>query len=202
MDMRPENLTDTMLDGQQIAFYESARLELAEMLDGYRIGHSERTAEMCEQLAFAHRVDPFRARMAGLLHDCGKDIALDILQDAEAPELEFLDEETVRMEALHHSVTSAYLARTQFNMNDEEILHAICFHTTGAPEFGNLGIVLYLSDYLEPGRDFSERKQLERKAFSDLRGTCLEVIDHRIARLMKTGREVHPRTEAFRDSLM
>ncbi|HNT35446.1 MAG TPA: bis(5'-nucleosyl)-tetraphosphatase (symmetrical) YqeK [bacterium] len=175
--------------------FDDIRRDLADLLDAERYRHSVRTARVCRVLARRYGVDEERAYLAGLLHDCGKGRSLEILYGERARELERLDALTLETRALHHSFIGAHLSRTRFGVEDAEILDAICFHPTGSDDFGLLGRILYLADYLEPGRKFPDRKKLLDLAFDDLNGVLIEVIERRTTHLKSKGRAVHPRTE-------
>lgn len=175
--------------------FEDIRRDLADLLDTERYRHCVRTARVCRVLARRHGVDESRAYLAGLLHDCGKGRSLDVLYRERAQELDWLDSQTLETRALHHSFIGAHLSRTRFGVNDPEILEAICFHPTGSEGFGLLGRILYLADYLEPGRKFAEREKLLDLAFDDLNGALVEVIERRKNHLESKGRLVHSRTE-------
>ena len=173
--------------------------QLSQILDDYRLNHCRRTAELAGSLASQHAVDEQRAHLAGLLHDCGKGRTIEFLFNEKAQEVEQIDVLTRQTKPLHHSFASAYLARTRFGVRDQEILHAIQYHPTGSPEFGDLGRILYLGDFLEPGRRFAKRDLYVELAMTDLSTALSKVIQARIRHLKAHGKRIHPRTLAFLD---
>ena len=54
---------------------------------------------------------------------------------------------------LLHAKLGAYLAETIYEVKDPEILHAIKVHTTGAADMSVLDKIIYIADFIEPGRD-------------------------------------------------
>ena len=88
-------------------------------------------------------------------------------------------------------------------MEDDELIHAIRFHTLGSADFGNLGFALYAADFLEPGRKVREnwRAKRRRRAPTELKGVVREILAARIGYLLEKGRPLHPRTTDFWNQL-
>ena len=55
---------------------------------------------------------------------------------------------------LWHGPVGAIIARNEFGIEDEDILNAIRFHTTGRAGMSTLEKLIYVSDMIEPGRNF------------------------------------------------
>ena len=70
---------------------------------------------------------------------------------------------------LLHAKVGAFLARVLYEVEDEEILHAISVHTTGAPAMNTLDKIVFIADYIEPKRDKAANlKEIRKTAFEDL----------------------------------
>ena len=54
---------------------------------------------------------------------------------------------------LLHGKVGAYIAKTKFDIDDEEILQAITWHTTGRPNMSLLEKIIFVADYIEPARN-------------------------------------------------
>lgn len=116
--------------------------------------HSLRVGETAKKLAQQYGVDPEKAALAGLLHDCAKAMPQEKL-------LSYVDEnknigrwhieqfEIDNPQSLHCPV-SALLAETNYNINDEEVLDAIRYHSIGRVEMTPLDKVVMLADKIEP----------------------------------------------------
>ena len=52
------------------------------------------------------------------------------------------------------------LSRKEVGITDSEILQAITYHTSGHENMTMLDKVIYVADYIEPGRKFQEWKRL------------------------------------------
>ena len=60
---------------------------------------------------------------------------------------------------LWHAPAGAALVKTEVGITDEDILSAIRFHTSGRPNMTLLEKVVYVADYIEPGRRFPGLKR-------------------------------------------
>ncbi|MFC1660596.1 hypothetical protein ACFL3S_03885 [Gemmatimonadota bacterium] len=135
-----------------------------------------------------------RARWAaaGHLHDALRDADLKELKDG----LGSLGEE-LPPKVLHGPAVARRLRGE--GVGDEEFLHALAFHTLGSPAFGSLGMALYAADFLEPGRRLKDdwRRELRKRAPSDLDRVVLEILQARIQHLLERGRPLRGETIAF-----
>ena len=127
--------------------------QMKEELQGDRYEHTLGVMYTAEALAMRYGVDMTKAAVAGLLHDCAKCIPnaqklkLCKKHDIEISELE------KNNPSLLHAKLGAYMAKMVYGVNDEEILSAIRWHTTGKPDMSMLDIIIYMADYIEPNRD-------------------------------------------------
>ncbi len=89
--------------------------------------------------------------LAALLHDCAKHIATE--REGVVP-------------AVVHQYTGAERAQEIYGIEDEDVLEAIRYHTTGKPDMTPLQKLIFCADVLEDGRDFSGVETL-REAMED-----------------------------------
>ncbi|MDO5037197.1 MAG: bis(5'-nucleosyl)-tetraphosphatase (symmetrical) YqeK [Tissierellia bacterium] len=119
-----------------------------------RFAHNQRVAKTARDLALTHGLDPDRAYLAAILHDIAKTKDLDQLKAlAQAYQVDWTPEFD-RMPQIAHGFIGAQMARMDLGLEDEEILGAIAYHTTGREAMSQLEKLVYLADYIEPGRDF------------------------------------------------
>ena len=138
-----------------------------------RYAHTLGVAQTAEALARRYGESPRRARIAGLLHDCAKSEA----------------------GALEHGARGAEKARKAFSIEDEGILSAIATHTTGEPGMPLLSKILYVADYIEPGRDRAPRLSLLRQeAYEDLDLAICHIAEDTLAYLQEQRCEIDERT--------
>ena len=95
-----------------------------------RYEHSLGTAECAKMLAEKYNLDSEKAYVAGLLHDCAKCFSNEKLLAIIDKNLDIEEIEKMNCKTLHAPV-SAYIAKTEFGVDDEEILSSIRWHTIG-----------------------------------------------------------------------
>ena len=122
-----------------------------------RITHSLGVCETAKELAEIHGFDAKKAYTAGLLHDCAKYFSMEekikICKLFDYPITEF---ELSNPELLHAKAGAA-LAQLKYGISDREILDAIYYHTTGKPMMDPLSLIVFIADYIEPGRTHSPK---------------------------------------------
>lgn len=142
---------------EQARTIERLEADLREQLASRRkrLAHSLSVAETAEGLALAYGVDPFLARVAGILHDWHKAYGNDELI-ARASELGFdLGVDLSLVGPLLHGMITARELPARYPELPEEVWHAIAVHTTAAPEMSPLDEVLFVADGIEPLRPAS-----------------------------------------------
>lgn len=181
---------------------EGIKKRLQQMISADRYTHSLGVAEAASRLAQLYGASVEKARIAGLVHDCGKSESKNILLNRV---LEFgivMDEiEQVETQLLHGPV-SAELARREFGIEDEEVLSAIRYHTTGRVWMSLLEKIVYLADYIEPGRCFTGVDELRELACQDLDTALIRAMDLTLTHVMRRGLLIHPRTVKARNWLI
>lgn len=139
---------------------EEAQEWLKENLNEERYIHSIGTMESAVELAELLNLDKDKARIAGLMHDCAKCFSNEkLLEIIEKHIPDIQDTELVNYKTLHAPV-SAYIAKTQFNITDKEILGAIRWHTLGKIDMSDFEKAIFLADKIEKNtRDPEFRKE-------------------------------------------
>lgn len=137
-----------------------------------------------------------KAMLAGMLHDCGK--FCDIKEQIRLCESFGLELTKAELEvpALIHARLGAYLAEKEYGIRDAEVLSAVTYHTTGRPDMTLLEKIVYLADYIEPGRKkIPGLEQVRAASFEDIdRAVCM-TAESTLNFLRRVGRKVDPMTE-------
>ena len=83
------------------------------------------------------------------------------------------------------------------------VLEAIFWHTVGNARWDRTGRVLYMADFLEPGRPFDreQRAQLAARVPEDPDGTFREVVRMRLGERVASGEALLPETAALWESV-
>jgi len=161
-----------------------------------RRAHVERVARLLEEWALASGVsqqERDRWLRAAYLHDA--------LRDAEPVELERLVPDAWGMPSLRHGPAAARLAE-EHGERDQGVLAAVRYHTVGYAGWDAVGRMLYLADYLEPGRDFwADRQQLAARVPGDTQAVLRLVAAQRLHWAVDSGRRLVKETVEFWNAL-
>jgi predicted HD superfamily hydrolase involved in NAD metabolism len=169
---------------------EEAKRLAKDTLSPKRYGHTMNVCKLAVKLARKNNVSTEKAALAALLHDIAKELPKDQL-------LQILSEDDIiarntlsRPFAVWHGAAAAVLARTQYGVRDEEILHAICCHTTGCANMTVLDKIIYLADMASYERTYPEAAALRAYALQNLDEAVLEGLGMSIAWLKADGKTV------------
>ena len=148
-------------------------------------------------LAMAHGADMESAMTAGLLHDCAKPLrGEEQIALCEKHQLDISDVERLNPSALRHAKVGAYLAQSRYGVTVPDILNAIKYHTTGRPKMSKLEKILYIADYIEPGRKHvADLEQIRQMAYQDLDATMARILENTLAYLKTTDGQIDTMTE-------
>ena len=149
---------------------------LKENLSEERFIHSISTAKTAKALAKQFNEDEQRAELAGLLHDCAKELSHEKMLEIIKENNLNVNEDELKSKKVLHAPVSAYLAKTIFNVNDEEILNAIRFHTIGKINMTTFEKIIFLADKIEPEtriEPYFEELRKELKKTNSLDATLL-----------------------------
>ena len=183
---------------------ESMKQELRQMLSPRRYAHSIGVMHLSKELARRHGCSEEKAELAGLLHDCAKELCeeqtlriLDSLGDQ-------VDELTRSMRSLWHAPVGAVLCREKFGIDDDEIYEAIFYHTVGKPGMKRLTEIIYIADLTEVGRDayLPWAPAMRELAKKDLHGALIGVIDRTMSSLIEQHKCIHPLTVEVRNRVL
>jgi len=171
-------------------------------LNDHRFRHTLGVMETAEKLAEVYGADKKKARLAGLLHDCAKNIPADEAIEYCRQNRVFLKDICVYEPSLIHAYLGAHLARVEYGVDDEEIITAIYYHTTGEDDMDLLTKILYVADTIEPGRTQAGVEQLRESAYQDLDATLVRCIDSTVRHIINKGGILDCDTIAARNSLI
>lgn len=142
--------------------YCSYRSSLKSLLSAKRYRHVINVANLCYKLGEIHGVDPERAYVAGLLHDCAKHLDRDtVIAEARRLRLHMSKAEHARPCELMHSRIGAEYARSIYGITDSGIINSIYWHTVGHPAMTRLEQIVFLADVIEPSRTMQFNPSLD-----------------------------------------
>lgn len=161
-----------------------------------RFEHSLGVEYTAACMAMVHGADVESARIAGLLHDCAKGLPTkDKLEKARKHGLAVSKYEEKNPDMLHARL-GAFYARYKYDVTDEDILNAICYHTTGRPNMSLLEKIIFVADYIEPNRRMvKDMDDIRCEAFSDLDGCVVHILKNTLDYLEHTAAETDYMTQ-------
>ena len=183
--------------------YEEMRALLEQRLSPGRYRHSLGVAETAAALARRFGMNEERARIAGLLHDCGR--AYETAQlPAEARRRGIpIGKIEAAMPLLLHAYVGAYLIYEVYGVDDAVIAQAIWRHTVGGENMTALDQIVYFADMIEPSRNYPEVKQLRELARTASLDTMMLVgLTESIRFVLQKGGLIHPDTVTARNELI
>lgn len=176
--------------------FKKIQEKLMHTLDEARYEHTLGVMYTAGCMAMAHAYDVKKAMLAGLLHDCAKCMTHEdslLLCDKYGVEVTASELDN---KALLHAKAGAILARIEYDICDEDILHAIKVHTTGEPNMSILDKIIYIADYIEPGRDKAPNLEYVRKlAYIDLDACMAQILYDTLSYLQTKGGAIDATTE-------
>lgn len=142
-----------------------------------RFEHTLGVAYTAACMAFSSEVDPLKAELAGLLHDCAKCFSdKELIAMCRANGVQLTAEE-LASPAVIHAKYGRYMAEHEFGIKDPDILNAIAYHTTGRENMSTLEKIIFTADYIEPLRDkASNLAEARHLAFTDLDACVLNIL--------------------------
>lgn len=173
------------------------RKKLEKELDVKRFEHTLGVAYTAASLAMCHQADIEQALLAGMLHDCAKCMSNEKKMElCEKHRIPVTDVERQNPFLLHAKVGS-HIARKKYHVHDKDVLNAILYHTTGRPQMSQLEKIIYIADYIEPGRKQAPGLAAIRKlAFQNLDQALLQILKDTLDYLQGMDFPFDPMTQA------
>lgn len=180
--------------------YQSYMELLKSKLSDYRMIHSLEVAKSAVYLAEKYGGDSEKMYLAGLLHD--------ILKEADREETFFcvkkygikltkLEEVTPK---LWHAIVGAEFIRNELGIEDDEIITAVRYHTTGRADMTLSEKILFIADFISADRVYNGADEMRQRAEVSLEHAMDMGLSFTITDLVENGRPVHPDTiDAYND---
>lgn len=160
--------------------YIRIRDKVKSMIKESRFIHSLGVAETARMLADRFSLDEEKALICGIYHDSYRystDESTIPLLLANGYKIEKEEEDDVML--LHGALASLYFERDTLLDVTQDMKDAVRFHTLGSPSMGKLGAIIYISDYIEPGRkhleDSDRIRILEKETIEEMVLSIIEM---------------------------
>lgn len=174
--------------------------KLKTMINDKRYQHSIGVMSECVKLAEHFGINPEKSVVAGILHDCAKAMKRQELLDYCRERSAVIDACEEKRPELLHSKVGRMVAQEVFKIKNKEVLNAIENHTLGRPGMTMTEKIVFLADYIEPGRSFVGVEEIRKRAYSEnIDETILYCLDETIIDVLKRGEILHPKTVETRN---
>jgi predicted HD superfamily hydrolase involved in NAD metabolism len=163
--------------------------------------HTQGVMDTAVRLAGRYGADPAKANLAAILHDVAKYWPVERMEAA------------IREEGLHtgvldydkelwHAHAGAYVASRDYGVEDQQVLDAIRYHTSGRVSMTLLDKVVWLADLIEPGRNFPGVDAIRAMAEHNLNGALIAGFDTTLMFLVEKKKQIYPLTVLARNALL
>ncbi len=174
---------------------------MEKVLDSKRYEHTLGVEYTAAALAMRYDASLEDARIAGLLHDCAKCLS-------DEKRLSFCGKHNISINdverknpSLLHAKVGSFLAMEEYHVENLEIVSAILNHTTGRPGMTLLEKIIFIADYIEPGRKQAPNlSEIRKLAFIDLDQALIRILEDTLTHLENNEKgEIDPMTQKTYD---
>jgi predicted HD superfamily hydrolase involved in NAD metabolism len=175
---------------------------LYENLKESKVNHSLSVSKTAITLAVKYGENVKKARISGLLHDCAKGMRdEELIKVAKDNEIQ-LDEIYIDNPSILHGIVASIIAKEEMGIEDEDILMAIRYHTTGRKHMSVLEKIIYIADYIEPLRTFHGVEELRSLSYIELDVAVVKALENTIKYVISKGELLHTDTIIARNYLL
>lgn len=183
-------------DLQQIDSY------LKKNISKERYQHSWQVSNLAKRIACYYKVSSHKAKLLGLIHDCAKDYTNYELKSFIEKYNINLTKTEENIPGLWHAYVGAEMARYLFDIQDQELLDAIKYHSTASTKLTLLGKILYIADKIEPDRIEENLDKARKMIWTDIDLTMLELLNRELKSLVCRNLIIHPETLHTRNKIL
>lgn len=175
---------------------------IKEMTKESRFNHSKGVQKTAGELARHYGLNVEKAELAGLMHDCVKNLPVEEmlrLCDELGCKLDFVTQKEYK---LIHAPLGAYYAKKVFGVDDEEIFNAIYCHTTAKADMTMFEKIIYIADVVEPNRKYDIVDEMRQLAYENIDLAMLRILNYTISKQIAAGKMLHSETINARNHLI
>ena len=188
--IRENRLYDTRAGWKNLPMEQLEQVVIS-LLNPNRVAHVLGCRDTAVELAKYWGADVTNAARAGILHDITKAIDGPLQLTLCAAYGKILSDFSRKYPKTLHALTGSLVAERIFGEN-EEVVSAIQWHTTGKADMTLLQKIIYVADYMEPCRNFPGVERLRELAFSDMDAALKLGLEMTLEHLNRQGAEVSP----------
>lgn len=175
---------------------------LVRNLDDKRYMHTLGVVSIAKKLANINGVSEEKAEIAALCHDIAKKMDNKKIEKILDENKIVLTECENKTPHLWHSIVAPIVAKEVFKINNEEILDATRWHTTGRENMGQLEKIIFIADMIEPSRVFTGVEDIRKETLINLDKGVLLGLTYTIEYLLSRGELIDINTVNARNYLL
>lgn len=164
-------------------------------MDKKRFEHCIGVSKTARKLAKLNGYDEDKAALAGFIHDYAKRVPVEEYRKV-IKEQGFDPDLLNWNRAIWHGIVGTYFIKRDLKITDPEILQAVWRHTTADVEMTTLDKIVFVADFIEPGRDFPGVDEARKVAYNNLDDGVGYELAHTLEFLVKNRNKIYPRTLA------
>ena len=192
-----------MQNGIYIDKYTHWRKLLKERLLEKRYIHSLNVADSAYALAEKYGADKEKAYFAGLVHDIMKNAS-------DEEQLQIMGKGGINLtrterqnKKLWHAMAGECYLRCVMGIDDEDILNAVRYHTTGRAGMSLLEKVVYIADYISVERDYSDADVMRELSWNEgLDEAALYALKYSFTSLSEKEKLIHTDSVEYYNELI
>ncbi len=162
-------------------------------MDNKRFKHCVRVSETSRKLAKLNDYDEDKAALAGFVHDYAKQVPKE--EYRKVIKTQGFDQDLLNWNrSIWHGIVGTYFIKRDLKITDKEILTAVDRHTTGDVKMTTLDKIVFMADFIEPGRDFPGVDEARKVTFANLDDGVGFQLAHTLSYLIKDRNKIYPRT--------
>lgn len=157
-----------------------------------RLRHTYSVAAEAVRLAEKYGCDTQKAELAALCHD--------MFRSKPARELDMyvknfgLPEKLLGNVNLSHGKVAAEMMKREYHIDDDDMINAVSFHTTGRKGMSVLEKIIFLADAIEPERNYPGVEEMRKIAYVDLDRACISSLERTVKYVGDKGEYLDPDT--------
>lgn len=163
-------------------------------LSDYRFYHSVCVSESAKALAKKYGADENKAELAGILHDVMKEASaeeqLDVIEKAGWS----LAPYEKNQPKFFHQLSGAAYIKSVLKIDDEEIINAVRYHTTGRAGMSLMEEIIYLADFISADRNYKDVDVMRKMTEKSKEDGMIYAMGYTINRVVKNQNFLHPET--------
>jgi predicted HD superfamily hydrolase involved in NAD metabolism len=166
------------------------RQALQARLSAKRFGHSEAVAALARELCGRFGAPGRVGYLAGLAHDIARELPIAEIAALASRDGRPVSLDEEQMPILLHGRAGAVVLELELGMRAPLLLDAVRDHVTGRPGMGTISSIVYVADFLEPGRGFVAETERLRLLSGELCAMVRVVLQKTVEHLELCGRSV------------